>query len=225
MKQPTVVIPLRAGKSRLVGALPGDAIAALRTAMFADVVAALRGAHVEHILVAAGDELSAEVARNQRLPFHRDPESCDGLDEAIQAAAMAANPSVVDLLVIQADLPALTANDVRALLYAPGDVVIAPTSDGGTGALLRRPVGAMSTSYGPESAALHAARAVDAGSTPTILRLPGFRLDVDTDHDLTALPGTSNLGRHTARWLGTHGHRGQTGHAQQADQADALPSG
>ncbi len=218
MKQPTVVIPLRAGKSRLVGALPGDAIAALRTAMFADVVAALRGAHVEHILVAAGDELSAEVARNQKLPFHRDPEHSAGLDDAIQAAAMAATPSVVDLLVIQADLPALTSNDVRALLYAPGEVVLAPTSDGGTGALLRRPVGTMSTSYGPESAALHAARAVDAGITPTVLHLPGFRLDVDTDHDLAALADTSNLGRHTARWLGTHGHRGQ------ADQADALPS-
>ncbi len=205
MKQPTVVIPLRAGKSRLAGVIPDDAIAALRTAMFADVVVALREAHVDHILVAAGDDESAQIARNQKVPANRDPVDCRGLDEAVQATTMAANPAISDLLVIHADLPTITANDVRALLYAPGDVVIAPTDDGGTGALLRRPVGVISTCYGPESAALHAARALDSGVMPTILRLPGFALDVDTDHDLERLATAKNLGRNTARWLKTHG--------------------
>ncbi len=201
MPQPTVAIPLRAGKTRLADLLPAGAIASLRASMFADVVAAVRAANVERIVVVAGDETSAELARLAKLPHHVDPPRAAGLDDALQAAVIAADPTIVDLLVVQADLPALTANDVRALLYAAGEVVIAPTADGGTGGLLRRPVGIMSTAYGPESAARHAARALDAGVMPTVLKLPGFQLDVDTPEDLHRLGEVPNLGRATTEWV------------------------
>lgn len=200
MEQPTVVIPLRAGKSRLVEALPLPRITALRNAMFADVVAALRTAGMQRLLVAAGDEASASVARGLQVPFRLDPPTANGLDDVV-AAAEATTGRGEGLLVVQADLPALTAADVDALVAAPGEVVLVPTSDGGTGALLRRPANVIATAYGPESAARHAARALDRGILPNVLDLPGFELDVDTPEDLTQLASTSGVGPHTRAWL------------------------
>lgn len=196
-----MVIPLRAGKSRLVEALPLPRITALRNAMFADVVGALRTAGLRRLLVAAGDEASASVARGLQVPFRLDPPTATGLDDAVAAAAEAAVVRGEELLVIQADLPALTADDVDALVAAPGEVVLVPTSDGGTGALLRRPANVIATAYGPESAARHAARALDRGILPTVLELPGFELDVDTPEDLTQLASTPGVGPHTRAWL------------------------
>lgn len=201
MEQPTVVIPLRAGKSRLADALSPAHVQALRNAMFADVVAAVRAAGLQRVLVAAGDQESASVARGLQVPFRLDPPTATGLDDAITAAADASTRRGEDLVVVQADLPALTGADVAALVGAEGAVVLAPTADGGTGALLRRPAGAIPTAYGPESAARHAARALDRGILPTVLSLAGFDLDVDTPEDLARLAVAENVGPHTRAWL------------------------
>lgn len=204
MQHPTVVVPLRAGKSRLGEHLSRDALTGLRHAMFADVVAALRAAGATRLLVAAGDQESAAVARGLQVPFRTDPPDAGGLDGAVASAGAAARRLGEGLVVVQADLPTLGREDVEALLAAEGAVVLAPTSDGGTGALLRRPVDAIETAYGPESAALHAARALDAGILPTILDRRGFDLDVDTPEDLASLAVAEGVGRHTRAWLRDH---------------------
>ncbi|MFT5224041.1 MAG: 2-phospho-L-lactate guanylyltransferase [Glaciecola sp.] len=204
--RPLVVVPLRAGKTRLADVLDTEDRARLRAAMLTDVIAALRGADCEQIVVACGDQESATIAHDLDLQVQLDPPDVADLNAAI-ASACAGTPSGQALMVVTADLPSLTAADVRLVLDSRGEVVIAPTADGGTGALLRRPLAAMDTRYGPGSAALHTALARDCGLVATIMDLPGFRLDVDTEADLAEVASALVVGEATVRWLEATGRR------------------
>ncbi len=201
MTMPIAVVPLRAGKTRLASAYGSDARRALRAAMLADVVEALRNADVGRIVVACADPESEAIAAPLPVVVHRDPPAVSGLDAALASAVAANAGKGDDVLIVTADLPTLVAGDVHAVIAAPGPVVVAPTSDGGTGALLRRPHDSIPTAYGPNSGARHARLATDAGIAPVVLDLPGFRIDVDTEADLAELDAAPSLGRHTASWL------------------------
>lgn len=183
------VVPLRSpgdGKSRLSPGLDRGARADLAAAMVADVVAALRGAAVDRVVVAASDAAAAAVAAALDVDVLLDPPGAGGLDAAIAHASAVLAPDG-DLLVVQADLPALTAADVDAVVTTAAAVVIAPTRDGGTGALLRRPAACIPTAFGADSAAAHRDLARAAGLEPTVLELPGFATDVDVWADLVAV--------------------------------------
>ena len=184
------VVPLRApgdGKTRLAPALDRDARAALAGAMLADVVAALRGADV-HVVVAAGGPSAAAAGSALRTDVIMDPPGTTSLDLAVEHARRQLEP-LAALLVVQADLPLLRPADVEAVLASESAVVVAPTDDGGTSALLRRPAGVVPTAYGRDSARTHRRLAVDAGITPHVVRRPGLALDVDVHEDLRALAG------------------------------------
>jgi 2-phospho-L-lactate guanylyltransferase len=185
----TVLIPLRApgeGKTRLAGALSAGDRAALTGAMLADVVAAVRDAEVERVVVAAGGATAVTAAAALGVEVVPDPPGVASLDAAL-AAATSHLGAVAELLVVPADLPRLTAADVRAVLTLDAEVVVAPTGDGGTGGLLRRPGDVLTTSYGPGSAARHERRARAAGLRTLTVARRGFADDVDTLVDLRAL--------------------------------------
>lgn len=198
----TVLVPLRApgeGKTRLSPALSADERAVLAAAMLEDVAAALRDAPVDRVVVVAGGPAAAQVARDLDLEVVLDPVGISGLDAALAAAAR--RIGVLDtLLVVTADLPRLRTADVSAVLDTDAEVVVAPTGDGGTGGLLRRPADAIATAYGPGSAARHLrAGSVGGRRTQRVERL-GFRDDIDTARDLAAL-AVGPLGSATAALL------------------------
>jgi 2-phospho-L-lactate guanylyltransferase len=90
-------------------------------------------------------------------------------------------------VVIAADLPRLTANDVCALVHATPrrGLAIARARDGGTNAVAMRPPGLLATQFGePDSAALHERSTWAAGADAHVLDLPGLAFDVDTPADL-----------------------------------------
>lgn len=186
------LVPLRSpgdGKTRLSPWLSRAERAALSGAMLADVVHALRGADVDRIVVAASGDAAAAAASALGCDVHLDPDDVDTLDGALAAAARRHAGAIDDVLIVQADLPLLTPSDVRALTGADAPVVVAPTSDGGTSALLRRPGTVMGTSYGPASARCHIDLAEAAGLHHALVDRPGLATDVDTPddlHDLTA---------------------------------------
>ena len=108
----------------------------------------------------------------------RDPGGGQGA--AVEAALREIGPGPV--LVVNADLPSLTADDLRALNRAipESGVALAPARDGTTNALGLSDATLFAPLYGPGSAArfrAHAERAVD------VVR-PGLRDDVDTPADL-----------------------------------------
>jgi len=92
--------------------------------------------------------------------------------------------------VLSADIPTVTADEIRALIAATPDrgMAIARAHDGGTNAVSMRPPGAVMTHFGePQSAAVHAEVTATAGFAARILDLPGLAMDVDTAADLKQL--------------------------------------
>lgn len=185
MRDLVAVVPLRSpgdGKTRLAPALTRHTRAALAGAMLADVVGALRDADVD-LVVAAGGAAAASAASALQADTIMDGPSVSSLDGAVEHARRRLGP-LRALLVVQADLPTLTAADVRALVEGEQEVVIAPTDDGGTSALLRRPPTVIGTAFGPGSGAAHRRLAEAAGLAPRIVHRPGLALDVDVLDDL-----------------------------------------
>lgn len=205
------VVPLRgAGKTRLrSGEGPGldeRERAVLASAMLSDVLAALRAAPVDNVVVAAADATAAAVAGALGIDVVRDPPRAD-LDAALHAAVTAVACGTA--IVITADLPCLTPDDVAALLEREAQVVVGPTADGGTSALLRRPPTVIPTAYGSGSAGRHLELAQEAGLTTAVVDRPGFRVDVDTWEDLLAIR-SAPVGRATAAFLERLGPRLRT---------------
>ncbi|MBW3657333.1 MAG: 2-phospho-L-lactate guanylyltransferase [Actinobacteria bacterium] len=183
------LVPLRSpgeGKSRLATELTREERAALSGAMLADVTSSLLASAVERIVVVASGAPAAAAASALGLDVLLDPPTTHGLDGALAAATCQLGP-VPELLVVAADLPRLTPTEVDGLLATDAAVAVAPTEDGGTGGLLRRPSDAIRTAYGPASGARHLARARAAGMAAVRVELPGFAGDVDTWADVTAL--------------------------------------
>jgi 2-phospho-L-lactate/phosphoenolpyruvate guanylyltransferase len=196
------LVPLRApgvGKTRLAPRLTVEQRAALAGAMLADVCHALEAATIDRVVVAAGGASAVAAASALGLDVLHDPPGCTGLDAALRAAVSRLG-TVGSLLVVTADLPRLTGPDVAAVLAADTEVVVAPTVDGGTGALLRRPPSAIRTAYGPGSAARHLRLAHAAGRSVVSVHRAGFAHDLDTWEDLRHLRG-QHVGPATASVL------------------------
>lgn len=188
MDRLVAVVPLRSpgdGKTRLSPTLGRESRAALAGAMLADVVHTLRAAEVD-VVVAAGGPAAAAAASALQAEVVMDGPGVRSLDAAIEHACRCLAP-LPALLVVQADLPTLTPDDVRAVIAGEDAVVVAPTDDGGTSALLRRPPSVIATAFGPDSGRTHVRLAEAAGLRPRIVRRPGLRRDVDVLTDLQAL--------------------------------------
>ena len=112
----------------------------------------------------------------------------DALAEAMRAVVTEPIAAVV-----AADVPTVTADEIRELVAATPDrgMAIARAHDGGTNAVSMRPPGVVMTHFGePQSAAVHAQTTAAAGLAARILDLPGFTYDVDTAADLKRLNET-----------------------------------
>ena len=187
----TALIPLKAlerAKGRLAGALDAGERRDLAVWMAQRVIAACHECTgIEEIIVIGGDEDAADVGRRAGAAAIVVPQ--EGLHNAMRVAD-AATADRLATLVVAADLPDVTPLDLHAVLDAAAGgagVVIAPTQDGGTGALLRRPPGIITTAYGRGSAAAHLRLAEQAGAGVVLVHRHGLAADVDTPEQLAAL--------------------------------------
>lgn len=197
---PTALVPLRSGgKTRLGPQVTAGQRAALAAAMLSDVRDALRDAGIERVVVAAKGATAVAAARELGVEVLIDEPDSVGLDDALErATARLVTPG--GLLIVAADLPRLRGDDIHRLLRPTAEVVVAPTADGGTGGLLRRPADVIATAYGPDSAARHQRLARAAGAACALVTTPGLSHDVDTLPDLVALD-RGEVGPATARAL------------------------
>ncbi len=211
------LVPLRSpgtGKSRLAPRLSPKERAALSLAMLADVSATLRSVPLDRVVVAASGLQAAKCAAAMGLEAILDPPRSGGqprttggggLDTAVDAVCRRLGIEV-SLLVVMADLPRLRPDDVAAVLGRPEPVVVAPTSDGGTAVLLRRPPLAIPSAFGTGSAARHLRLATARGLEVATVDRAGLRNDVDTWADLQAL-AQGHVGDATASFLERLGSR------------------
>lgn len=167
--------------------------------MLADVVTALQGAGTERIVVLAAGPVASASATALGVDVLLDPPGRHGLNAALQAASrrIRAHASIV----VPADLPLLTPQDVTGLVETAGEVVVAATHDGGTGGLLRRPAWVIDTIYGGRSAARHLLAARQAGYSAERVEIAGFTTDVDDADDLRFVAGHASLGQVTGHVL------------------------
>lgn len=197
---------LEAGKSRLEAGLGREATARLMEEMLEDVLQALRGVpRLDPVAVVTPDPALAELARKagaQALPG-RDL----GLNASLMRAALElTSPAAPDLLVVLGDVAGAAPNDLEALLergeqLGHRSVVLAPSSDGGTSALLRRPHNVIRARFGPQSAARHHAEAKRAGVPCAELSLPSLALDLDCTADLERFLARGGAGWRTRALL------------------------
>lgn len=179
-----VLVPVKRlddAKSRLSDVLGPDARAALMQELLAHVLAVVEEAAVGPVTIVSQDPVTANGI----------PRFDDGGAAWNDALAAAAHAVVTEnaVVVIAADLPHLSAEDVRALVAAaPGrGIAIARARDGGTNGVAMRPPGALATHFGEAgSAAVHERAAFLAGYDAIVLDLPGLAFDVDTPEDLAA---------------------------------------
>jgi 2-phospho-L-lactate/phosphoenolpyruvate guanylyltransferase len=178
------IVPIKAldrVKSRLAGELDAGRRRELALWMLERVVGAcLRAASIDDVLVVAGDDQGAAAAAGFGARATVVTEA--GLAPALAVAGRATEQAAATI-VVAADLPLLAPGDIDAVcaLRRTGRcVAVAPTTDGGTGALLRSPPGVIRAAFGPGSAARHIALAKARGVAVHRLERPGLAFDVDT---------------------------------------------
>lgn len=107
-----------------------------------------------------------------------------GREHALGPGSVAAR-----LLVVHADLPALTPSDVEAVLGTDADVVVATDRhDAGTNLLVVPVTAAYRFRFGEDSRAAHLAEAERLGLCSAVVRRPGTAADLDTIDDWAELP-------------------------------------
>jgi 2-phospho-L-lactate guanylyltransferase len=190
---PSLVVPFRGakGKSRL-GRLPRADREALASAMLDDVLAACVAIGPTFVVGPAG-------AVPAGVTVLHDPGGGQGaaVRAGLQAASLASG-GVGPFLVVNADLPCVTARDLLALAGAVPDdgLALAPAADGTTNALALSSVAVFAPVYGPGSAE----RFAGLGPSRTV-EAPNLIDDVDTASDLDRLRG--RLGPRTRSVLTT----------------------
>jgi 2-phospho-L-lactate guanylyltransferase len=183
------VKPLRRGKSRLAGALSEDERTELNRALLQNTLKTFSDLReVEEVLVISRDPQALAIARHHGARTVREdgqPELNTALKRATVIAQVYATRGV---LILPADLPLVTREDVLTIIERAGDppaVVIAPDRHGtGTNALLISPAGLIEYDFGENSFQRHCQRTREAGARLEIVDLPTLGLDLDLPEDL-----------------------------------------
>jgi 2-phospho-L-lactate guanylyltransferase len=200
LSQTWAIVPIRGletAKTRLGGDLDPEERRDLVVDMLRRTLVATRDAgKICGTIVVTMDPAAAGIARDHRAVGL--VERAPGLNEAIEAArSLALARDATAVLVLPADLPAVTAEAVDAIVEAAeradngvstGRGVVALVTDRhgtGTNALLVSPPSLIDPQFGPGSRGLHRAAATAAGATVVELDGP-LALDVDTAEDLFA---------------------------------------
>lgn len=182
-----VVIPVKAPeacKTRLMPALGDEERQTLVAAMLRRTVEAARA-------VAGRDELlllgPSRHGLDEDIPLLEDPGG--GLNAALTSARNAAVRAEVDrLLLLSADLPTVSAEDVAALLDVPADAIAGGPDRAGQGTnALSLPLPRAATfrfHYGEGSFAAHRAEAARLGLPFLTIDRPGLGLDIDRPDEI-----------------------------------------
>jgi 2-phospho-L-lactate guanylyltransferase len=180
---PTVVIPFAGaeGKTRLHSS--SRIRRALAQAMLCDVLAAC--VLVGRTRVVTPDEEGAEAARDAGAEAVADPGGGQGA--AVQAGLENVEPA--GILVVNADVPCVVPEDLRALLVATpaGSLALVEALDGTTNALSLPSAESFAPLYGPGSSDRFREHAASLGLEAVSVAVPNLAEDVDTMDDLTRL--------------------------------------
>ena len=183
------VKPLRRGKSRLSGVLTLEARTALNHYLLSNTLETLASVpEIEHSLVVSRDPEALTIAREYGARTVQEQGSPQLNIALTRATMVAVSHSVQGVIIVPADLPLLTADDIREVVKRgidPPVVVITPDRHHqGTNALLISPPGLIQYEYGPGSFQRHCMLAEKAGARLEICERGAVALDIDLPEDL-----------------------------------------
>ena len=186
------VKPLRRAKSRLASVLSKEDRLELSQRMLTHTLEILGEIpSIERTLVVSRDSRALALARKLGARTVTERGSPQLNRALVRATLVARRYNVSAVLVLPADLPLLTREDIESLIARGSDppvVVIAPDRRrSGTNALLSSPPGLIEYAFGPQSFPRHLEHARVAGVRLEICELPSLALDVDMPEDLLRL--------------------------------------
>ncbi|MGB2694587.1 MAG: 2-phospho-L-lactate guanylyltransferase [Dehalococcoidia bacterium] len=192
---------LSEAKARLASVLDAAGRRELALAMFRDVLAAARACSAfDGVAVVTRDEEALAIAEAAGVEGLAEAGS---LNEALTSASEAvAQRGAERIVVLAADLPFVTADEITVVAKGSADVVVAAAKDGGTNALALAP-GAIAFRFGRESAGKHIDAARKAKLQAVRIESPCLAFDVDTPEDLRALREAIDSGRRAGRHTDT----------------------
>ena len=183
------VKPLRRGKSRLAGVLSPEERNDLNRRLLTHTLETLNAIpEIEQVLVISRDQAALSLAREHGARTVLENGAPELNVALARATIVVKNYATRGLLIVPADLPLISPEDINAMLdiaVDPPVVVLAPDHRRqGTNALLVCPVGLIEYDFGPGSFQRHCERALQAGARLEILDLPSLALDMDMPEDL-----------------------------------------
>jgi len=208
----TALIPvkrLEESKSRLLPQLPDARRQALTLAMLEDLIESLsQTSGIDKIAVTTPDAVVAERARaaGAEILMRAEPGLNSALEDGRQRLQEIDSANSDGFLIVLGDVAGALPEDFSKLLDAatrsesPG-VWLAPSSDGGTSALLQRPADAIPCCFGRDSAKRHREAADEADIPFFEIELASLSIDLDHPEDLEAFLRTESGGRRTRALL------------------------
>lgn len=192
------VKPLRRGKSRLSTVLTEDERTALNQNLLSNTLKILSSVErIDKIMVVSRDPGALTLAREfgaRTVLENGNPE----LNTALRRAALVAKTYLAnEIIIIPADLPLVTKQEIEDFLSRSGnppEIVISPDRrKDGTNLLYIHPAGLIQFNYGSGSFANHLSQAEKAGARIEIVESLSLGLDLDLPEDLELL---QNLQQH-----------------------------
>jgi 2-phospho-L-lactate guanylyltransferase len=197
---------------RLADVLDAGERAELALAMLTDVVrACIDSEQFAIVAVISGDSEVHWHARELGAKPLAEPKTLTGLNEGLTFGQryLGRRMAASELVILPADVPLVTADDVRAVVDALGEggerVVMVRAGDNGTNALAMRPVEAIPMRFGRDSADAHASAAREAGVELAELEIERLRFDVDAAADVEAMASMA-VGAATRGWIDARAH-------------------
>ncbi len=186
------VKPLGLIKSRLAGIFTREERADLNQHLLRNTLNTLtKLPEIEHVLVVSRDQAVLSLAREMGARTVQENSDPDINVALTRATIVAKTYSTRGVLIMPADLPLITPEDVKMMLERATDppvVVVAPDRHrSSTNALLVCPAGLIEYHYGADSFEKHCALAHAAGARVEVCERPSLILDLDNPEDLALL--------------------------------------
>ena len=156
--------------------------------MLEDILRVTSSSVLHQTVVIGSDRIVQLVA--EKFDAYFLPESGGGLNDALRyAVSLCEKRGAKAVLILPADIPLMKERDLNEIIHLSwkASVVISPSMDGGTNALMLKPPNVIKTCFGPRSFKKHIDEALKKGIPVRVYRSPGISLDIDSIQDLKTL--------------------------------------
>ena len=193
----TAVIPVKQlanAKQRLSSFLSANDRAALFSAMVRDVLTAVETCSlIDQIMVVTDDLEVSELGKEYGAMIRPEPQRPGLIESVTEAARDLSLAGVSTMVFLPGDVPLVSAEELESVLEGFGssneaEFLIVPAADlGGSNCVVCSPPDCITFGFGEDSFRRHLSIARELGLNPTVMKLPGIGLDIDTPNDLREL--------------------------------------